>query len=132
MTTMLEALGERLQTDGIGTLGTDLFLSLMPESPDACVALFEYGGQAPALTMGSGLYAINRPRVQVKVRSLREDYPAAFTKAVACRDSLSGITNVSLSGVAFARVSPTTSVNPIGLDANDRQQMSVNFEVWLL
>lgn len=75
MTTMLEALGTRLATDGVGTLGTDLFLSHMPESPDACVAIYEYGGSVPEMTMGAGLYAINRPRVQVKVRTAREDYP---------------------------------------------------------
>lgn len=132
MTTMLEALGTRLATDGVGTLGTTLFLSHMPESPDACVAIYEYGGSVPEMTMGAGLYAINRPRVQVKVRTAREDYPGGATKARAARDSLAGIVNQTLSTVAFARVSPTTSINPLGMDENDRHQFSVNFEVWLL
>jgi hypothetical protein len=42
--TILEAVGNYLVAQGQGTLGTDLFLSRMPETPDACVCIYEGEG----------------------------------------------------------------------------------------
>lgn len=131
MTAMLEAIGNALQTAGVGTLGSTLFLSTMPETPDACVAVYEYEGMEPDFTMGTGLYAIQRPRIQVKARGLREDYPGTRDKANAARDALSAVINQTLSGVHFIRISPSGSTMPLGLDQNDRPMVVVNFQVMM-
>lgn len=132
MAAMLEAIGTQLQTAGVGTLGSTLFLSTMPETPDACVAVYEYEGTEPDFTMGAGLYAIQRPRIQVKARGLREDYPNTRDKANAARDALSAIVNQTLSGVQFVRISPSGSTMPLGLDENDRPMVVVNFQVLMI
>jgi hypothetical protein len=129
MTAMLEAIGTQLQTAGVGTLGSTLFLSTMPETPDACVAVYEYEGMQPDFTMGAGLYAIQRPRIQVKARGVREDYPGTRDKANAARDTLSAIVNQTLSGIRFIRIEPSGSTMPLGLDQNDRPMVVVNFQV---
>jgi hypothetical protein len=44
-------------TDTALTLGTNLFLGRLPDTPDTCVALFETGGLTPAETMGGSSLA---------------------------------------------------------------------------
>ena len=40
MATILEAIGDYLVTNSYGTLGTNIFLGTLPETPDACVAVY--------------------------------------------------------------------------------------------
>lgn len=130
--TILEAIGDYLQSNGHGTLGTDLFLAVMPEAPDACVAVYESGGQSPMQTFGSAAYAADRPSVQVICRAERADYPAARDKAAAIRDLLGAVTDQTISGVTVARISPSGSVLPMGEDENRRPMVSVNFDAVVL
>ena len=59
MATILESIGDYLVTNSLGTLGTNLFLGTLPESPDVCTAVFENSGTPPAFTMGTGGIAID-------------------------------------------------------------------------
>jgi len=61
---MLNDIGTYLQTKNKGTMGTDIFLGLMPDQPDNCIALFEYAGSPPDLHW-NGEY----PGLQVRVRN---------------------------------------------------------------
>ena len=70
---MLKEIGTYLQSQGIGTLGANVFLGLMPDQPDNCIALFEYAGSPPDLHW-NGEY----PGLQVRVRN--KSYAAARTK----------------------------------------------------
>ena len=76
--TVLEAVGTIIDTNSATlTLGTNLFLGKMPESPDLCVAVYEYAGTQPLATFGATAIEVDRPSVQVVVRVAKEDYPAA-------------------------------------------------------
>lgn len=132
MSTVLEAIGNYLQAQGHGTQGTDIFLGRMPTSPDACIAVYEYGGAAPLFTFGSAATAVDRPSIQVMCRAARDDYPAARNKAKDIRSLLGAITNTTLSSIAILRVEPIGSVNPLGPDENDRPLVTVNFQVHVL
>ena len=70
---MLTEIGAYLQSQGIGTLGANVFLGLMPDKPDNCIALFEYAGSPPDLHW-EGEY----PGLQVRVRN--KGYAAARNK----------------------------------------------------
>jgi len=128
MTTILEAVGDYLQAQGQGTLGTDLFLAVMPNSPNACVAVYENSGSKPSFTMGTDPWAIDRPLIQVIVRSNEGDYPAARDKAQAIRVLLGSLIDVTISGVKIMRVESQGSVIPMGEDENLRSMISINFE----
>ena len=128
MSTILEALGTYLQTQGQGTLATDLFLAVMPESPDACVAVYENAGGRPEFTMGSAAWAIDRPAIQVICRGARGDYPTVRDKAESIRALLGAITDQTLSGINVMRVEVQGSVIPMGEDENLRPMISVNFD----
>lgn len=128
MATILEALGNYLQAEGVGTLGTNLFLSTMPESPDALIAVYETSGDRPSFTMGSAATAIDRPSIQVLVRGVRGDYVTARDTAEDIRTLLGALSNTTLSGVNVMRVEPASWLLPLGDDENARPVISQNFD----
>lgn len=128
--TILEAVGNKLATDGLGTLGTNIFLSLMPDTPDVCLTVYEYSGLAPLDTFGASVtVALDRPSIQVMTRATRNDYVTARDKAVDVRNALAKVSNVTLSGINVLRIAPTSAINPIALDDKDRPLVVINFSV---
>lgn len=125
--TVLEAVGDYLQAQGQGTLGTNLFLAVMPESPDACVCVFETAGFAPQFTMGSAAMAVDQPGLQVICRAARGDYPGARDKADAIRRLLGAVLEQTISAVHIMRIAPDGGVLPMGEDENGCPMVSVNF-----
>jgi len=64
VTTLLYEAGLYLAANGIGTLGSDIFLNQLPNSPANCVALFAEGGESPS----HGLNPMELPTLQVLIR----------------------------------------------------------------
>jgi len=117
---ILEALADRLTSASVATVGTNLFIGLMPNSPDVCVALYEYAGSAPLEVFVNNDETLERPSVQVMVRATRNDYPTARALVENVRDTLTEIVNEEVSGVTFLRVNQNSSINAVGTDENDR------------
>jgi hypothetical protein len=109
------------------TLGTNLFLGRMPDSPDTCVVLYEYGGSAPDNTMGSGLPVLQNPSVQIAVRAVL--YASAESLINLCWATLEGIVNMSLSGTRYNRVTAIQSPFVLERDSQDRVIFVQNFNV---
>jgi len=127
MATILEAIGDYLVTNSQGTLGTDIFLATLPESPDSCVAIYENSGSSPAFTMGSGGIVIDYPMIQIICRASREDYPTARDAAESIRVLLAQVLEQTISGVHIMRIEPMGSVNQLGVDPKYRPLISINF-----
>jgi len=127
MATILESIGDYLVTNSHGALGTSIFLGTLPESPDACVAVYENSGSSPAFTMGAGGIRIDYPMIQIICRAGREDYPTARDKADTIRILLASVVETSISGVHIMRIEPMGSVNQLGVDPKYRPLISVNF-----
>ena len=128
---ILEALGDYLQTNSIGTLGTNIFLGKMPANPDYCITLYEYEGMAPVESFGGAPYDIDMPRIQIVVRGARDDYPTARDGAKAVRDLLSDLTNVTISSTNILRVASLGAFIPLGLDDKDRPRIAANFQAYV-
>jgi hypothetical protein len=128
---LLDALADQLQTAGIGTVATDIFLTVMPDSPDFCIVLVEDTGTGPEQVFGSSSYAIERPRIRVFVRASRNDYPAARAKAVLIRNAIGGIRDQIISGVHFLSVMATSDIYPVGRDGDDRPTIGIDFSGWV-
>jgi len=109
------------------TLGTNLFLGRMPDSPDTCVALYEYGGSAPDNTMGTGLPVLQNPSVQINVRAAL--YATAESLINSCWGTLEGIINTSLSGTRYNRMTAIQSPFVLERDSQDRVIFVQNFNV---
>lgn len=119
---MLAEIGAYLATKSIGTVGTDIFLGLMPDEPDSCIALFEYAGSPPDLHW-NGEY----PGLQVRVRD--KSYAAARTKIGEVMKQLHGLHEQMLSGTRYLLVKARGSPEVLKRDANNRVELFVNFEV---
>jgi len=119
---VLKEIGTYLQSQGIGTLGADLFLGLMPDQPDNCIALFEYAGSPPDLHW-NGEY----PGLQVRVRN--KSYAAARAKIVEVAKKLHGLHEQTLSGTRYLLVKARGSPEVLKRDANNRVELFVNFEI---
>jgi len=126
---MLEALAARLQADGVATTATDLFIGMMPNSPDECLAIYEYSGEAPMEVMIDDAATLERPSVQVMSRAGRNDYPTARALIEAARDSLTAIVNETISGETFLRVNALSAINALGVDENERPRFTLSMQV---
>lgn len=124
---LLDELGSYLQAQALGTLGTDLFTGLLPDSPDAAVAILEYGGVAPVHALGGGNAKWERPRVQVVVRATT--YSAARTKIETIYKLLHKLTDTVLTGVRYLVIDAVQSPFFLERDANNRVKLAVNFQV---
>lgn len=124
---LLDELGTFLQTQGVGTLATDLFTGLLPDAPDAAVAIMEYGGASPVHTLGAGNAKFERPRVQVIVRALT--YTAARTKIESVYKLLEALVNTTLSSVKYLRVEAVQNPFFLERDANNRVKLACNFQI---
>jgi hypothetical protein len=119
---MLNDIGTYLQDQGVGTVGTDIFLGLMPDQPDNCIALFEYAGSPPDLHW-NGEY----PGLQVRVRN--KSYAAARTKIGEAMIALHGLHEQTLSGTRYLLIRARGSPEVLKRDANNRVELFVNFEI---
>ena len=119
---MLTEIGAYLATKNVGAVGTDIFLGLMPDQPDNCIALFEYAGSPPDLHW-NGEY----PGLQVRVRN--KGYAAARTKIGEVMDKLHGLHEQTLSGTRYLLVKARGSPEVLKRDANNRVELFVNFEI---
>lgn len=127
MATILESIGDYLVTNSYGTLGTNIFLQVMPETPDSCISVYENSGSSPAFTMGAGGIVIDYPMLQIVCRAGREDYPAARDVAENIRNLLASVVDVTISSVKIMRIEPMGSVNFVGVDNKYRPLVSVNY-----
>jgi hypothetical protein len=119
---MLSDIGNYLQAQGIGTLGTNIFLGMMPDEPDNCIALFEYAGSPPDLHW-NGEY----PGLQVRVRN--KSYAAARTKIEEVAKKLHGLHEQTLSGTRYLLIKARGSPEVLKRDNNNRVELFVNFEI---
>jgi len=126
---LLDDLGTYLAAQvGTLTLGTNLYLGRMPDEPDTCVALYEYGGDAPVNVMGGdSMPPVEQPRIQILTRA--SGYSSARTLALECWTAVEAVLNESLSGTLYHRVSANQSPFPLERDSHDRVLFAQNFRV---
>ncbi len=125
---LLPELGTYLQTAGIGTLGTDLFLGLLPPTPDNCVCIAEYGGMAPEHDMGTLALRYEFPRVQVLVRNT--SYATGMLKARDIMGDMAAVANSTMSGVNYFGIDAIQSPFFLNKDDNGRWVCACNYQVF--
>ena len=84
MSALVTDIATILEGDGVGTLGTDIFASKEPDSPDNCITIYNTGGlpdDCIDLTSKDELCTF-----QIRVRN--NNYISAYTVMDAVRDSI--------------------------------------------
>jgi len=107
---------------GIGTFATDLFISKEPDSPDACVTIFDTGGQDP-----EAHHTYDYPTVQVKIRGDKQGYAAAFAKAQEVKEALHGLTNETWNSTRYIQIMCEGDIIFVGYDGKQRPELTINF-----
>lgn len=145
---MLTEISTYLATKNVGTVGVDIFLGLMPDKPDTCIALFEYAGSPPDLHW-DGEY----PGLQVRVRN--KTYAAGRAKIGEVMDLLHGLyeqvlpgevdgdnnnngepenggeepAELPVNGTRYLLIRARGSPEVLKRDASNRTEFVVNFEI---
>jgi hypothetical protein len=130
MTDTGTAIATLLASNGYGTLATNIFVSLMPATPDAVVVVSEYGsGAPPELVMGAGV-PIHHPGLQVRIRgSLTEDYDVVHARATSIWKFIAALGDGTLSSDRYLTFTPNGSPELESRDDLERVIFVCNFSV---
>ena len=126
---LLDDLADYLSTQGIGTVGTDIFKAMSPDTPDDVVVLYESGG-FPAehtMTTGPGQAVLERPTVQIVCRSAR--YDSAREVAHQVDQILNGARDTIINGITYRWIEAMQPPFHISRDARDRQEVGCNYRI---
>lgn len=111
-----------LQNNGIGTLGTNLFVGRLPDEPDTCTAVFAYAGFPMPLHWNG-----EQPGLQVLVRA--PSYVQAQNLMEQIRGLLHGLSEQTLGTTRYLLVRAKQSPMLLQRDDGDRAIFVCNFDV---
>lgn len=128
--TWLDEIGTRLQDQGIGSVGTDVFLGYTPSSPDALVAVLPTAGLESVRAMGVDDLVL-RPSFQAMARAKKSG--DAETKIASVRAALHGFAGTLAGGGGSARYLEVKALQsegfPLPQDEGKRFRWVCNFQV---
>ena len=124
---LLDDIGDYLSSGGGYVSGTDLFLSILPDQPDAAIALFETGGGVPHHTMGGSNPVAELPTLQVVCRAKRYDDARLLAKDVDIL--LNGVRNRLINGVMYRWIQAQQSPFFINRDEQQRDEVACNYSI---
>lgn len=101
-------------------------LSRLPDNPDLCLALYEYGG-TPDYTIGGGVAKIHNAQLQVLVRAT--DFSTAWARLREVSVELEKVGGQTLSSVYYHRILAATLPTQLEPDSADRIRITQNFDV---
>lgn len=123
---ILDEVGAYIDAQTSLTLGTDLFLGLRPDTPIDCATIYEYPGDMPRYTLGSGAL-VERPRLQVISRSAV--YATARSRAQTIWNALNALSDQTLTATRYLRVAPMQTPYLMGRDENRNALIAFNCTV---
>jgi hypothetical protein len=110
---MLSDIAEYLEDGAIGTVGTSIFIGHMPETPAACIAVYEYAGSEPLRTHDGT--TIPRPGLQVVARGgVNGEFSTVRAVLQAVEDRIGNLANVTIEGTFYRRIRASQSIAPLG------------------
>lgn len=128
---VLDEIAARLAAQGVGTVGSDIFLgskAVIPTGDGPYLSLIETGGTGSRRTHNGTPVA--KPAVQILSRA--KSYTVARTKLKAAWDALGGdkgLHNVTLSSTFYQSITPKQQPTDIGLDGSARPMVVFNIDV---
>lgn len=124
---LLNEIVTHLSAQGLGSFGTDIFIGKLPDKPDACGVVYEYGGVPPEFGFGAAGVKWETPAVQVVFRGAPHDYAGPRAKAETAYRALAAVGGQSLSGTFYHWIHPLQS--PALLQRDDAERVSIVFSV---
>lgn len=119
-------IGTMLVTDLGLILGSTLFISKTPPSPDKCVTVTDTGGFDPGLTLNR-TEVFDSPSVQVLVRGNKQNYLEAYALLESIKRYLHGKSQYTIGLTRYIIILAETDILSLGYDDNSRPLLSCNF-----
>jgi hypothetical protein len=119
---MLDDLASYLQTQGVGTVGTDIFKSRQPKTPNACVTLYDTGGAEQDKDL-----PIEDATMQVLVRSTT--FALGRAKVDAIQSALHRVTNTTIGNNYYYFILAISRGGHIGINETGLDEFSINFRI---
>ena len=116
---------EVIANAGLGTLGVDLFMDRLQETPDFQIVVVNTSGFAPDPDPQFQLF---RPSFQVLVRSAKNGRLAAYSRLSRIYLLLNGKTNFDIGGSHYLQIVPSGDIMAVSVDENNREILSANFD----
>lgn len=129
---LLDDVGDYLTSQGVGTLGTSIFLDGFPAQPvaDDAIALFETGGMASLHTMSTGPgTGVEMPRVQVVARSCANCRQQARNTANQVFLALDGFRTRAINNTLYHWMSAVQPPFYFQTDENNRPLFAFNVQI---
>lgn len=101
---------------------TNLFISVLPDSPDECVGIFDSGGLTPEVN-----YTYEYCDLQIRVRGNIFCYKNSYILAKNISSYLHGKTERTINLTRYILIKMITEPVFLGLDENKRPLFSINF-----
>ena len=124
----LDEIADRIQSQGAGVLGQNMFLSTKANIPSGAgpyITIVESGGTTSRRTHNNT--ATQRPAAQIVVRA--SAYPAARAQAVLVYNALggdNGLHNIELMGTYYQTIIPIQQISDLGQDELARARVVFN------
>ena len=109
-----------LQSDGVGTIATDLFVGREPDSPDECITIYDTQGEG-----ANPKFLLDLPTIQVRVRS--NTYLGAYDKIQSIKDKLLGRPTEVINSTRYVGIWAQTEIAFLQKDESERQLAVINF-----
>lgn len=124
---VLRDLATLLQTEGVGTIGTNIFMSERPDNPDDLIALTDYQGEASRLHGPTNIPADERISVQVMTRSYSYETAKALAESAYTVLHFRHATLQSGRDYAWSKANQRPAY--VGVDDKDRKLVSFNLRL---
>ena len=119
-------LANYLANQGFGTLGTDIFVNKLPETPDDVIAVVRSGSRPPVQVL-SGEIVIDEVGIQVQVRGT--SVADTFQKISSIRDTLIQLYNTQVGAYNVLGVISVGTPLVLRWDERNRVVYIANFDV---
>lgn len=114
-----------LVTDGVGVIGTTIFVPDQPPTPDVCITLKDTGGFESEAN-----FSYERPTVQAIVRGARGNYATVYALAKSVKDALHGKHGGdAVGGATYVGIWCMGDIHDMGEDDDNRKELSINFRI---
>lgn len=117
---VIDDIAQYLVDNSIGTIGTDIFKSYLPDGANAGLAVLDTGGPMPDKELPT-----KSPTFQVFIRAAT--YTAGRSKLDSVRSALHQIKNTTIGNTYFYYVLAQSEGGHIGRNERGQDEFSINF-----
>ena len=108
---------------------SSIYIDILPDTPDDLIAIFSDGGMQPDYTFGNGNVAMQKPTINIIVRSTIRS--TVITYMASIKTALSGKVNQTLNSTLYKAIIQDGDIMHLGRDENDRIRQSIRFRLYV-